>query len=170
MSTLGGTFITVRSWRPQDAHIWRNTHNSSSLETTGQFQSTITTVQIWRPQDSSNLQSQQSEALDHFRRIMPTKIKTKIQKGGRNVWNSSRPRQDTNLEGVGEDYQEKASTITLGTSHHLSHNISEGINYGDNGCLNNFSIICDNYGDVWKVHQTNVATPPRKGGGWQTWK
>ena len=96
---------------------------------------------------------------------MPTKTKTKIQKGGRNVWNSSRLRQDTNLEGVGEDYQEKASTITLGTSHHLSHNISEGINYGDNGCLNNFSIICDNYGDVWKVHQTNVATSPRIGGG-----
>ena len=34
-----------------------------------------------------------------------------------------------------------------------------------NGCLNIFAIICDNYGDVWKVHQTNVATSPRIGGG-----
>ena len=145
---------------------WTNkTLSTTATSHQGQEYQWLPSLQQFKSGDSSNLQSQQSEALDHFRRIMPTKTKTKIQKGGRNVWNSSRPRQDTNLEGVGEDYQEKASATTLGTSHHLPHNISEGINYGDNGCLNNFSIICDNYGDVWKVHQTNVAPSPRIGGG-----
>ena len=70
-----------------------------------------------------------------------------------------------NLEGVGEDYQEKVATIIMGTSHHLSHDISGGINYGDYGCLNIFAIICDNYEDVWKAHQTNVTNPPENGGG-----
>ena len=32
------------------------------------------------------------------------------------------------------------------------------------GCLNIFVIICDNYGDVWKVHQTNVTNPSENGG------
>ena len=40
-----------------------------------------------------------------------------------------------------------------------------GINYGDYGCFDILAIICDNYGDVWKVHQTNVATPLRMRGG-----
>ena len=40
-----------------------------------------------------------------------------------------------------------------------------GISYRDDGCFNIFAIICDNYGDVWKVHQTNVATPQKMGGG-----
>ena len=33
------------------------------------------------------------------------------------------------------------------------------------GCLNIFAISCDIYGDVWKVHQTNVTDPSEKGGG-----
>ena len=69
------------------------------------------------------------------------------------------------MEGVGEDYQGKASATELGTSHHLSYDIPGGTNYGDYGCLNIFATICDIYGDVWKVHQTNVTNPPENGGG-----
>ena len=38
-------------------------------------------------------------------------------------------------------------------------------NLGHYGCLNIFAIICDIYGDVWKVRQTNVTNPPENGGG-----
>ena len=33
------------------------------------------------------------------------------------------------------------------------------------GCFDILAIICDNYGDVWKVHRTNVITPPKMGEG-----